>query len=198
SGADVKKKGRDRVAETSKARTWMCKNFFDVRAFGAVMTTGEGEDKHNCGQVRGPVQLTFARSIDPIVPLEHAITRKSVTAVSAAEKEINEKGTLTGTMGRKNTVPYGLYRCFGFVNPFLARDMGFTFADLDVLWQTVRGTMWEIDRSASRGLMCTRGLYVFEHDSPLGSAPAHELFDRIRVESLGRDSAPRSFADYQG
>src|SRR5262249_60003328 len=117
--------------------------------------------------------------------------------MSAAEKEINEKGTLTGTMGRKNTVPYGLYRCFGFVNPFLARDTGFTFADLEVLWQALQGTIWEIDRSASRGLMCTRGLYVFEHASPLGSAPAHELFDRIKVEPLGRDAAPRSFADYE-
>lgn len=195
-GADVKKKGKDKVAEVGKARTWMCKNFWDVRAFGAVMTTGEGEDKHNCGQVRGPLQLTFARSIDPIVPLEHAITRKSITTVSKAEKEINEKGTLTGTMGRKNTVPYGLYRSFGFVNPYLARDTGFTVADLDLLWQALKGMMWEIDRSASRGLMCTRGLYVFEHESPLGNAPTHELFERIQVTPRGQDSAPRSFADY--
>jgi CRISPR-associated protein Csd2 len=197
SGADVKKKGRERVQQIKKARTWMCQNFYDIRAFGAVMTTGEGEERFNCGQVRGPVQITFARSIDPIVPLEFAITRKSVTELAKAEKEINEKGTLTGTMGRKNTVPYALYRCSGFVNPFLARDTGFTFADLDLLWQALKGTMWEIDRSAARGLMATRGLYVFEHASPLGSAPTHELFDRVRIETLGQDAAPRSFSDYK-
>src|SRR5262249_40172578 len=100
-------------------------------------------------------------------------------------------------IGRKNIVPYGLYRCHGFVSPYLARDTGFTFADLGLLWGALKGTMWEIDRSASRGLMCTRGLYVFEHASPLGHAPATELFDLIRVEPLGRDAAPRSFTDYQ-
>src|SRR5262249_46462997 len=183
-----------------KAREWMCKQFYDIRAFGAVMTTGV-----NCGQVRGPVQLTFARSIDPILPLEFSITRKSVTTEKDASKQINKAddetgkrfGTITGTMGRKNTVPYALYRCHGFVNPYLARDTGFTFADLELLWSALKGTMWDIDRSASRGLMCTRGLYVFEHASLLGSAPAHELFDRVRVESLGRDAAPRSFANYR-
>lgn len=182
-----------------KAREWMCGNFFDVRAFGAVMTTGV-----NCGQVRGPVQVTFARSIDRIVPLEHSITRKSVTTVEEATKQINKTdeetnsrfGTITGTMGRKNTVPYGLYRLSGFVNPYLARDTGFTTADLDVLWAALKGTMWDIDRSASRGLMATRGLYVFEHDSMLGNAPAHDLFDRIDVPQLGADKAPRSFKDY--
>jgi CRISPR-associated protein Csd2 len=197
-GADVKKKGKERVAEISKARTWMCRNFWDIRAFGAVMTTGEGTERHNCGQVRGPIQITFARSIDPIVPLEFAITRKSVTSAKTAEAEINEKGTLTGTMGRKNTVPYALYRCHGFVNPYLAHDTGFTEDDLELFWQALTGVMWEIDRSASRGLMCTRGLYVFEHSSALGNAPAHELFDRIRVEPLGRDAAPRQFSDYKG
>lgn len=196
SGADVKAKGKDRVAQITKARQWMCRNFYDVRAFGAVMTTGEGETKHNCGQVRGPVQITFARSVDPIVPLEFAITRKSITSTKDAEKEINEKGTLTGTMGRKNAVPYGLYRCHGFVNPYLARDTGFSTDDLDMLWQALTGTMWEIDRSASRGLMCTRGLYVFEHESMLGNAPAHQLFDLIRTDPLGPDAAPRRFADY--
>jgi len=178
----------------------MCANFFDIRAFGAVMTTGV-----NCGQVRGPVQLTFARSIDRIVSLEHSITRKSVTTVKEATEQINKTdeetksrfGTITGTMGRKNTVPYGLYRCSGFVNPFLARDTGFTLADLDLLWAALKGTMWDIDRSASRGLMATRGLYVFEHDSALGSAPAHDLFDLIDVPPLGADKAPRSFKEYK-
>jgi len=183
-----------------KAREWMCLNFYDIRAFGAVMTTGV-----NCGQVRGPVQLTFARSVDPIVPLEFAITRKSVTTENDALKQINKVdeetksrfGTITGTIGRKNTVPYGLYRCSGFVNPYLARDTGFSTDDLQVLWDVLKGLIWEIDRSASRGLMCTRGLYIFEHASPLGSAPAHELFDRVRVEQLS-PKVPRSFEQYKG
>ncbi len=184
-----------------KAREWMCKNFYDVRAFGAVMTTGV-----NCGQVRGATQFTFARSIDPIVPMEHAITRKAVTTEREAAEQINKKddetgkrfGTITGTMGRKNTVPYALFRCYGFVNPYLARDTGFTFGDLELLWQALKGTMWEIDRSASRGLMATRGLYVFEHASMLGGAPTHELFDRIEVTPLGGEAAPRAFGDYKG
>jgi CRISPR-associated protein Csd2 len=180
---------------TSRVRRWMCENFYDIRAFGAVMTTDI-----NCGQVRGPVQITFARSIDPVVPLEFAITRKSVTKEEDAADQVQKDGSVTGTMGRKNTVPYGLYRCHGFVNPFLARDTGFTPADLQLLWDVLKGPMWEIDRSASRGLMATRGLYVFEHASPLGSAPAHELFDRIRVRPCRADSekaAPRSFEEYR-
>ncbi len=177
---------------TAKARQWMCQTFYDIRAFGAVMTTGV-----NCGQVRGPVQLTFSRSIDAIVPLEYSITRKAVTTEEEAKKQASSDGSITGTMGRKNTVPYGLYRCSGFVNPFLARDTGFTAADLDLLWAALKGTMWDIDRSASRGLMATRGLYVFEHDSALGSAPAHDLFDLIDVPTLGADAAPRSFKEYK-
>jgi CRISPR-associated protein Csd2 len=188
---DRDSKGRAKLEKTLRAREWMCQNFYDVRTFGAVMSTDI-----NCGQVRGPVQLTFARSIDPIVPLEVGITRKSVTTEKEAMKQL-EKGSLIGTMGRKNTVPYGLYMAFGFVNPYLAKDTGFTFADLEFLWNAVRGFMWEIDRSASRGLMATRGLYVFEHSSPLGNAPAHELFDRIQINGLGADSAPRSFSDYK-
>jgi CRISPR-associated protein Csd2 len=184
---DAKKKAES----TEAAKKWMCANFYDIRAFGAVMSTGA-----NAGQVRGPVQLTFARSIDAIVPLEYSITRKSVTKTSDADEQINRDGSITGTMGRKNTVPYGLYRCSGFVNPYLARDTGFTDADLELLWAALKGTMWEIDRSASRGLMATRGLYVFEHASPLGNAPAHELFARVHVPELGADKAPRKFADY--
>jgi CRISPR-associated protein Csd2 len=131
------------------------------------------------------------------VPLEFSITRKSVTTTEEAAKQAASDGSITGTMGRKNTVPYALYKCHGFVNPYLARDTGFTNNDLDLLWSALKGTMWEIDRSASRGLMCTRGLYVFEHSSPLGKAPAHELFDRIRVCPLGADASPRRFEDYK-
>jgi CRISPR-associated protein Csd2 len=188
---DTKKKAEN----TARAREWMCKNFYDIRAFGAVMTTGV-----NCGQVRGPVQFTFARSIDPIVPLEFAITRKSVTTVEEAEKQSKADGSITGTMGRKNTVPYALYKCHGFVNPYLARGehgTGFSDADLQLLWAALKGQMWEIDRSASRGLMATRGLYVFEHASALGGAPAHELFARVHVAALGADKAPRKFEDYK-
>jgi len=185
------KDAKAKAANTNTARKWMCDNFYDIRAFGAVMTTGV-----NCGQVRGPVQCTFARSVDPIVPLEYSITRKSVTTEEEAKKQAEKDGSITGTMGRKNTVPYALYRCHGFVNPYLAEDTGFSDADLDLLWTALKGTMWEIDRSASRGLMATRGLYVFEHESKLGNAPAHELFDRIVVPPLGTDKAPRKFTNY--
>lgn len=185
------KEAKKKASNTDNARKWMCANFYDIRAFGAVMTTGV-----NCGQVRGPVQMTFARSIDPIVPLEYSITRKAVTTIEEAEKQAKGDGSITGTMGRKNTVPYALYRCHGFVNPFLAKDTGFTAADLEILWTALKGAMWEFDRSASRGLMATRGLYVFEHASSLGNAPAHELFDRIVVPELGGEQAPRKFDEY--
>jgi CRISPR-associated protein Csd2 len=197
-----KSKGGDRgdFDNVRKARQWMCQHFYDIRAFGAVMTTGV-----NCGQVRGPVQMTFARSIDPISPMEFAITRKSVTTEKEAIAQINKEdedtksrfGTITGTMGRKMTVPYGLYRCSGFINPYLARDTGFSTDDLQMLWDVLKGLIWEIDRSASRGLMCTRGLYVFEHASALGNAPAHELFDRVRIAPFGREATPRSFDEYR-
>ena len=185
---DAKKKADN----TETAKKWMCKQFYDIRTFGAVMSTGA-----NAGQVRGPVQLTFSRSIDAIVPLEYSITRKAITTTKEAEDQAKGDGSITGTMGRKNTVPYGLYRCSGFVNPYLARDTGFTYADLQLLWDAMKGTMWEIDRSASRGLMATRGLYVFEHDTMLGNAPAHELFDLIDVPALGADKAPRNFKEYK-
>lgn len=190
--------------QVQKARQWMCSKFYDIRAFGAVMTTGV-----NCGQVRGPVQITFARSIDPIVPLEVTITRKSVTSEDRAREQINRTdsetgkrvGVITGEMGRKNTVPYALYRTHGFVNGYLARDTGFTFADLELLWRSLQGPMWELDRSAARGLMATRGLYVFEHSSALGSAPAHDLFDRVQIRPFQQDGdeakAPRKFDDYR-
>lgn len=186
------KKGKEKASDATKARAWMCANFFDVRTFGAVMSTGE----FNCGQVRGPVQITFARSLDPVVPLEIAITRKSVTTAEDAEKQAKADGFITGTMGRKNTIPYGLYRAHGFVSPGLAKDTGFTWADLALLFRAIQ-RMFEDDRSASRGLMAVRGLHVFQHGGPLGNAPAHKLFDLLSTPALGAEAAPRSFADYQ-
>lgn len=180
---DKKRKGGDAVDE---ARQWMCRNFFDVRTFGAVMSTGV-----NCGQVRGPIQLTFARSIDPVVALEHSITRMAVATVAEAEKQ----GGDNRTMGRKHTVPYGLYVCHGFVSAHLAKQTGFSEEDLNLLWDAL-GSMFEHDRSAARGEMTTRGLYVFKHDSELGNAPAHKLFERIQPKLKEGITAPRSFDDY--
>jgi CRISPR-associated protein Csd2 len=182
-GDDKKRKGGDKVDE---ARAWMCQNFFDVRTFGAVMSTGI-----NCGQVRGPVQLTFGRSIDPIVQLEHSITRMAVATDAEAEKQ----GGDNRTMGRKFTVPYGLYLAHGFVSAHLARQTGFSGDDLELLWESL-ANMFEHDRSAARGIMSTRGLYMFEHASALGNAPAHALFERIDVKLRDGVTAPRSFADY--
>jgi len=183
-GDEKKRKGGDAVGE---ARDWMCKNFYDVRTFGAVMSTGV-----NCGQVRGPVQLTFARSIDPIVALEHSITRMAVATEAEAEKQEGDNRT----MGRKHTVPYGLYMAHGFISSFLAKQTGFSEEDLELLWQAL-AQMFEHDRSAARGEMTTRGLYVFKHESELGNAPAHALFDRIRPNLKDGVSVPRSFTDYE-
>lgn len=180
-GEDKKRKGGDAVGE---ARDWMCKNFFDVRTFGAVMSTGV-----NCGQVRGPVQLTFARSVDPIIAQEHSITRMAVATEAEAEKQDGDNRT----MGRKHTVPYGLYVAHGFVSSFLAKQTGFSEDDLELLWQAL-GQMFEHDRSAARGEMATRGLYVFKHESELGNAPAHALFERI--QAVKNTEVPRSFKDY--
>jgi CRISPR-associated protein Csd2 len=181
---DKKRKGGDKVDE---ARAWMCKNFFDVRTFGAVMSTGI-----NCGQVRGPVQLTFGRSVTPIVSLEHSITRMAVATEAEAEKQ----GGDNRTMGRKFTVPYGLYLAHGFISAPLAAQTGFSDTDLDLFWDALVN-MFEHDRSAARGMMATRGLYVFEHASTLGNAPAHALFERIDVRLKDGLTAPRSFADYR-
>ena len=170
--------------EVDKARAWMCQNFYDVRTFGAVMSTGV-----NCGQVRGPVQLTFARSVDPIFSHEHSITRMAVATEAEAEKQ----GGDNRTMGRKHTVPYGLYVGHGFVSAFLARQTGFDDDDLGLLWQSLE-QMFEHDRSAARGQMATRGLYVFKHDSELGNAHAHDLFKRIVIEK--KVEVPRNFEDY--
>jgi CRISPR-associated protein Csd2 len=179
------KKGEE-PAET-KVRQWMCENFFDVRMFGAVMST-----EINAGQVRGPVQIAFSRSIDPIVALEQSITRMAVTTMKESE---NQEGG-NRTMGRKEIVPYGLYLCHGFVNPFLANQTGFSEADLELLWKSLE-QMFELDRSASRGEMSTRKLIVFEHESALGNAPAHKLFDRITVKRKDESKPARSFADYE-
>lgn len=179
-----KEKRKGSAEDVAKARDWMCQNFFDVRAFGAVMSTGT-----NAGQVRGPVQLTFARSVDPIVALEHSITRMAVATEGEAEKQQGDNRT----MGRKHTVPYGVYVAHGFVSSFLAKQTGFGEDDLELLWQAL-AQMFEHDRSAARGQMATRGLYVFKHSSELGDAPAHALFDRIQIKKTAE--VPRSFSDY--
>ena len=181
---DKKRKGS---AETvTQARRWICENFYDVRTFGAVMSTGV-----NCGQVRGPVQLTFSRSVDPVVSLEHAITRMAVATEAEADKQSGDNRT----MGRKFTIPYGLYRCHGFISAHLAEQTGFSEDDLKLFWQALMN-MFEHDRSAARGQMATRGLYVFKHDSKLGSAPAHDLFERISVKLNEGVTVPRAFSDY--
>lgn len=180
-GDDKKRKGGDKVEE---ARQWMCQNFYDVRTFGAVMSTGV-----NCGQVRGAVQMTFARSIDPVIASEHSITRMAV----ATEKEAEKQDGDNRTMGRKFTVPYGLYVAHGFVSAHLANQTGFSDSDLALLWQALTN-MFEHDRSAARGEMATRGLYVFKHEGKLGNAPAYSLFERIKAQR--QVEVPRSFADY--
>ena len=187
-GKDDKKKAKRKGSEDSvrKARDWICKNFFDVRTFGAVMSTGV-----NCGQVRGPVQLTFARSIDPIVASEHSITRMAV----ATEKEADAQDGDNRTMGRKHTVPYGLYRAHGFVSAFLAKQTGFGTDDLELFFKALED-MFEHDRSAARGQMATRALHVFEHKDSLGNAHAHDLFDRVAIQRNAGVEVARSFSDY--
>ena len=184
-------KGKDKSTEAEKAKKWLLQQYYDIRAFGAVLSTGD----FNCGQVRGPAQITFSRSLDAIVPAESAITRKSVTTVEDAEKQTKKDGFLTGTFGRKHTVPYALYRGHGFINPLLANDTGFTYEDLALFFQAMQ-RMFDLDRSASRGLMSLRGLHVFQHSSALGEAPAHVLFDKVATPKLGDSAAPRQFADY--
>jgi CRISPR-associated protein Csd2 len=180
---EPKTKDRDKIA---KARAWMCEKFFDVRAFGAVMSMAE----FNCGQVRGPVQITFARSRDRVFSTEHCITRVAYT------NEEKARATTGNTeMGRKHTIAYGLYITHGFINAAFAAQTGFTEADLAVLWRAL-GNMFDMDRSAARGLMCTRGLYNFKHSSTLGEAPAHKLFERVKVEKNPGVESPRGFGDY--
>lgn len=178
-GIDPKDKGARDIA-----REYMCKRFYDVRTFGAVMDTGD----YKSGQVRGPAQFCFSRSVDPIYQQEVTITRM------AATKE-EEDPTKNRTMGRKYVVPYGLYRMEGFVTPAFAQKTGFTQTDLERLWQALLN-MFEIDRSAARGKMATRRLIIFRHDQALGNAPAHRLFDLVQARRRDPDQLPRSFADY--
>ena len=172
--------------KTEAARMFMCKNYYDIRTFGAVMSTGK-----NAGQVRGAVQLTFARSVDPIATAEHSITRMAV----ATEKESEKQNGDNRTMGRKATVPYGLYICHGFISANLAKQTGFSEEDLDLFWDALKN-MFDVDRSAARGLMSAQKLIVFKHDSDLGNAPANKLFDLVEVKKTC-NGAPRSFSDYE-
>jgi CRISPR-associated protein Csd2 len=174
------------AAKAQELTTFMCENFYDIRTFGAVMTT-----EINCGQVRGPVQLSFARSINPIVTLEHAITRSSVTRVEDKEKE--------RTMGRKYTVPYAIYRAYGFVNPFLAEKTFFKEQDLDLLWEALLNA-FQFDQSAARpaGSMAARKLIIFKHEKTPGNVPSHKLFERIEVRRKTDPTEPaREFGDYE-
>jgi CRISPR-associated protein Csd2 len=172
------------VEKAKQLTEFMCKNFYDIRTFGAVMTT-----EVNCGQVTGPVQLNFARSVDPILPLEVAITRMAVTNERDLEKE--------RTIGRKFVVPYALYRAEGYVSPGFAGKTGFAEEDLELLWDALRN-MFDHDRSAARGKMSARRLVAFKHASPLGNAPAHELLERVKVTRKGdADKPPRAFGDYE-
>jgi len=202
---------------TDKARGWMCQTFFDVRAFGAVMTTGKAEQEEdansprngrskgaklwNCGQVRGPVQLAFARSIDPIFSLAHTITRVALTNASdvkaaAQTGDDGEEKAGSGQMGRKHGVLYGLYRMHGFISPFLAQDTHFTEKDLGVFLEALSNA-FETDHSASRGEMAVRGLWLFEHSTALGNAPAHKVLETISFDPSPKDWTPRSFAEYE-
>ena len=171
--------------KTEAARKFMCKNYYDIRTFGAVMSTGK-----NAGQVRGAIQVTFARSVDAIATAEHSITRMAV----ATEKEAEKQSGDNRTMGRKATVPYGLYVCHGFISANLAQQTDFSEEDLAIFWDALKN-MFDVDRSAARGLMSAQKLIVFKHDSVLGNAPANKLFDLVKIEKE-YDGAPRSFSDY--
>lgn len=185
---DDKEKYKKLPKDEAKAReltAWMCKNFFDVRSFGAVMTT-----EVNTGQVRGPVQIAFATSVEPVLPLEVSITRVAVTNEKDAEKKDRE-------MGRKHILPYGLYRAHGFISAKLAERTGFSDDDLQLFWRALTN-LFEHDHSAARGEMSARKLIVFEHEHPMGNAPAHVLFDKVKVVRAdgSNDGPARSFADY--
>jgi CRISPR-associated protein Csd2 len=182
-GKKETKKEEKRLIE-GNAQKYMCDRFFDVRAFGAVMTTGD----KNCGQVRGPMQLTFSRSIDRVFSYDLSITRQAITT----SKDFESKET---EMGRKALLPYGLYMGYGFFNPLLAKGTGFSDDDLALFWEAMQG-MFDLDRSASRGWMELRGLYVFTHEKPTGNAPTHLLFDRIKPTLMVDTATPRKFADY--
>ena len=180
------KKAQDKD-KANAARDIMCRKYYDVRTFGAVMSTGK-----NAGQVRGAIQLTFARSVNPIAAVEHSITRMAV----ATEKEEEKQSGDNRTMGRKATVPYGLYVCHGFISANLAQQTGFTEEDLELFFDALKN-MFDVDRSAARGLMSAQRLIVFKHNSVLGNAPANKLFDLIKVERKDESKPARSFADYK-
>ncbi|MEN6373807.1 MAG: type I-C CRISPR-associated protein Cas7/Csd2 [Smithella sp.] len=185
-GDKRKTKGVAQGGEIEKGRDFMCKAFYDIRTFGAVLSTGA-----NAGQVRGPIQITFARSVEQIVPLEHSIT---VCAARMEEKSIEEQ---IGIQGRKFTVPYALYRCHGFISAPLAGQTGFSEDDLNLFWDAMCN-MFEHDHSAARGQMATRKLIVFKHDSSMGNVPAHKLFDLVSVErSENSDKPARDYIDYE-
>jgi len=178
--------------EVTTVRSWMCEQFYDIRMFGAVMTT-----EKNCGQVRGPVQLTFARSIDPIIPLDISITRVAVTKpqdLEVVEGEKEDGGKVT-EMGRKALLPYGLYKAYGFFTPTFAEDTKAAQADLKIFWAALQN-MWDLDHSASRGMMACRGIYIFSHDDKFGKAPAHSLLERVKAMRKEGVEAPRSFGNY--
>jgi CRISPR-associated protein Csd2 len=177
------KKLPKKIEDAQKVTGWMCANFYDIRSFGAVMTT-----EVNCGQVRGPVQLAFAKSVEPIVSQEVSITRMAVTNEKDLEKE--------RTMGRKHIVPYGLYVAQGFISAPLAEKTGFGEGDLELLWNALIN-MFEHDRSAARGMMSSQKLFIFKHQDKLGNAPAHKLFDLINIQRKeGSEGPARSFKDF--
>lgn len=183
-GKTRSKKGRAQGSEVDKGRSFMCESYYDVRTFGAVLSIGA-----NAGQVRGPIQITFARSCDPIESTGHTI------AICAAREEEKTFEAQVGIQGRKATIPYGLYVAHGFVSANLAKQTGFTEDDLDLFWDALKN-MFDTDRSAARGLMSAQKLIVFKHDSVLGNAPANKLFDLVKIEKKCQ-GAPRSFADYE-
>lgn len=196
---ETKQEPSDRPNET--VRKWMCNNFYDIRMFGAVMATGKTDQKSkqwNAGQVRGPMQLTFARSVDPIFAFDVAIARVALTNATdtrrTSDGEDDEKAS-TGQLARKAIVPYGLYCAYGFFNPHLAEQTKVSAEDLGLFWQALQG-MWDLDHSAARGLMGCRGLYVFSHANKLGNAPAHALFDRVTAALKPGEVTPRRFGQY--
>ena len=183
-GIELKVKEKAKPEQVDSGRMRMCEKFYDVRTFGAVLSTGA-----NAGQVRGAIQMTFARSVDPIVSMEHALT------VCAARDEDKSYDSQVGIQGRKATVPYGLYVCHGFISANLAKQTGFSEEDLELFWDALKN-MFDVDRSAARGLMSAQKLIVFKHDSVLGNAPANKLFDLVKIEKVC-DGAPRKFEDYK-
>ena len=186
-GGEQGKEGKvdeSNTARQNARRTWMCDHFYDIRTFGAVLSTGD----YPAGQVRGPIQLTFAQSIDPIIPLDISITRVAVTEIDPSKKT-------TSTMGRKAFVPYGLYLGYGFFVPHFAQQTGFSTEDFALFWTALQ-SIWDVDRSANRGMLALRGLYVFSHSNALGNAPAHSLLERIHAKLQDGVHAPRHITDY--